>query len=293
MHAAPHDVAWLIATLLVALITAGVVVQTALRWLRLPRRSPRAAGAETLATLTRLPDRAGDKGGAEDLDRALAYAGLVPDAGRSTLRRIRYGTLGVAAILAAIAWATDPASSLPALFAIAGLIGAAFAPQAWLQLRVKERQRLIGRSLPAAIDLVYLGIEAGLGLEQSFERTAKEFQLVEPELAAELSLMVREVAAGLTFVQAIKRMAERVGLDELTVLASLIAQATTLGASISQTFREYVESSRNRRMAALEERAGKVSAALTLPLVLCLLPAALLAVVGPAIVMISISMRSW
>ena len=165
------------------------------------------------------------------------------------------------------------------------------APDYYLTRLVSMRQTRMARALPAVIDLMVLCLDVGLSVEAAFERVTSEMVSMEPLMAEEAQLMVGEIGAGLTFPQALKRMADRVGLDELTTLSRLISQASALGASITTALREYSEASLNKRMLALEEHAGKISAWLVMPLTVCLLPASLLALAGPAIVILTQALR--
>lgn len=165
-------------------------------------------------------------------------------------------------------------------------------PEVWLNQVIASRQARIARALPALIDLMVLCLDVGLSIEAAFEKVSHEMQSMEPLLAEEAEQMVNEMGAGVVFPQALKRLADRVGLEELITMARLIAQASGLGASITQALREYSEASFTKRMLTLEEHAGKISAWLVMPLTLCMLPACLLALAGPAIVIAMRSMRS-
>jgi tight adherence protein C len=153
-----------------------------------------------------------------------------------------------------------------------------------LQARVDERQGAVRRGLPSAVDLLVTCLDAGLSLEQAVARVAKDLAHSEPILAEELRLTASELEAGVTLPDALRRLSRRVGIDELSAMCGVVAQASALGAPIAQTLREYAIASRRQRIAMLEERAGFLSTKLTMPVALCLLPAALLVILGPAAV---------
>lgn len=150
--------------------------------------------------------------------------------------------------------------------------------------RTAERQSAVARGLPGAVDLLVTCLDAGLALEQSITRVAADLAHAEPILAEELRLTASELEAGVSLPDALRRLSRRVGLDDLAAMCGVLAQASALGAPIAQTLREYAIASRRQRIAFLEERAGTLSTRLTLPLALCLLPAALLIIIGPAAV---------
>lgn len=167
------------------------------------------------------------------------------------------------------------------------VLGLAFyGPTLWLRVKTKTRQEALQRSLPATLDLLVTCMEAGLGLEQAVARVAEEVDFSDPEMAEELSVVIGEMRAGLTTASAFKKLADRVTSDEVRNLTNVIIQSATLGAALGRTLREYAASARRKRELALEELAGKVTAGLTLPLTLCLLPSAVIAMLGPAVVIV-------
>ncbi|MCA9559522.1 MAG: type II secretion system F family protein [Myxococcales bacterium] len=167
------------------------------------------------------------------------------------------------------------------------VLGLAFyGPTLWLRVRTNARQEALQRSLPATLDLLVTCMEAGLGLEQAVARVAEEIDFSDPEMSEELSVVIGEMRAGLTTASAFKKLSDRVTSDEVRNLTNVIIQSATLGAALGRTLREYASSARRKRELALEELAGKVTAGLTLPLTLCLLPSAVIAMLGPAVVIV-------
>ncbi len=170
------------------------------------------------------------------------------------------------------------------------LLIAFMGPSVWLNSARNKRQEALNLSLPPTLDLLVTCIDAGLGLEQALARVAAEIGFSDPEMAEELSVVVGEVRAGLSVGAAFRKLSERVTSDEVRNLSSVVIQSSVLGAALGKTLREYSTSARNRREMVLEEVAGKVTAGLTLPLTLCLLPSAILAMLGPAVVIVFKSM---
>lgn len=170
-----------------------------------------------------------------------------------------------------------------AMLALLGLYG----PNLWLRLKISARQERLARSLPPTLDLLVTCMEAGLNLEQALDRVAQESGYSDPEMAEELAVVVAELRAGLSIGAAFRKLGDRITTDEMRNLTNIIIQSASMGASLGRTLREYAASARRRRELGLEEAAGKVTAGLTLPLCLCLLPATILAMLGPAIVIIA------
>ncbi len=161
---------------------------------------------------------------------------------------------------------------------VLGLLG----PRKLLAIRGAERREAVASALPGAIDLLTTCIDAGLSLEHALTRVARELTASAPILAGELGTTARELEAGVSLADGLRRLSRRVGLDDLSALCGVLAQAHGLGAPIGNTLREFAASSRRARTGMLEERAGKLAAQLTLPLAACLMPAAMLIILGPA-----------
>ena len=159
-------------------------------------------------------------------------------------------------------------------------------PKWWLKTKISQRQEAINLSLPPTLDLLVTCMEAGLNLEQALDRVSCEIIESDPELADEIRVVLQELNAGLSLSVAFKKLAQRVSADDLKNLCNIIIQSATLGASLGRAMREYSSAARRRRELKLEETAGKVTAKLTLPLTLCLLPSAMIAMLAPAIVTI-------
>ncbi len=189
-----------------------------------------------------------------------------------------------AGLLFAILGATMVKGLFGLLLAMVALLVGILGPSKLMLLRAADRREAIARALPGAVDLMTTCIDAGLSPEQAIARVARELKMSGPVLAEELSITASEFDAGVSLPDALRRLARRVGLDDLSALCGVIAQAHGLGAPVGDTMREYAQSSRRKRMSMLEERAGKLAAQLTIPLALCLLPAALMIIIGPAVV---------
>lgn len=159
-------------------------------------------------------------------------------------------------------------------------------PDFSLRQKIESRQAKIARALPSLVDLMVLCLDVGLSLEASFERVTSEMADLEPLMAEEASQMLSEMSSGITFPNALKRMADRIGYEDLITLSRLISQASLMGASIARALREYSDASAQKRLISMEEKAGKITSMMVLPVTLCMLPAAMIALVGPAILML-------
>lgn len=189
---------------------------------------------------------------------------------------------GFGLILLAINWADSPLVAIFLAMAIGGL--AVILPGIWLDRRTERRQAAVARELPEALDLLVVCLDAGMGLEAALERVAFA-DGVDTEadlLRQELRQVLGDVRVGVPLEVAFRRFAARIGSEEATTLAAVISKATALGAQIGELLRAHSKKLRQHQLLRLEEIAGKASAKLSLPLTICLLPAGMLLLLGPA-----------
>jgi tight adherence protein C len=161
-----------------------------------------------------------------------------------------------------------------------------FLPHLWLRSKVTARQVLISNGLPDTMDLMVTCVEAGLSLDASISRVAQEIGLASPILGTELNLTFLEIQAGMPRADAFRRLAERTGVEELRSLSAMLIQTEMFGTSVARALRVHSEGMRTRRMQRAEEKAAMVGVKMTFPLVLCILPALLAIIIGPAVVSI-------
>jgi tight adherence protein C len=159
-----------------------------------------------------------------------------------------------------------------------------FLPNFWLQYIIQKRQTTINRALPDALDLLVTCIDSGLGLDASMNRVAEEISLSAPLLSQEIMQAALEIRAGSGRGEAFRRLATRTGVEDIKSLASIIVQTEVFGTSMAKALRIMADGMRIRRMQLAEERAAKVGVKMTVPLVVCILPALFAIIIGPAVV---------
>ena len=159
-------------------------------------------------------------------------------------------------------------------------------PRIFLERLIKRRQERLRLSLPDALDLMVVCVEAGLGLDQAFVSVTRELQESHKEISEEFGLVNLEMRAGKRRADALHNLAERTGEDELHKLVSILVQADRFGTSISESLRTHADFLRIRRRQQAEERAGKVGVKLVFPIFFCILPAMLIVTAGPGILQI-------
>ncbi len=249
-----------------------------------PARGLGRAVVETLRPIARIATPAGE----EELSRVrlrLARAGLRREHALPLFLAAKV-VLSLAAILGVLALNASLVEPIDNALALAvGACAAGFyAPNLWLSQRIAGRKLAIQHGLPDSLDLLVTCVEAGLALDASLLRVAREIHLAFPVLADELELTFLEVKAGMTRPEAFRRLAERTGVDDLKQLAATLTQTEMFGTSVGLALRVQADGMRVRRMQRAEERAAMVAVKMTLPLVFCVLPSLFAVIMGPAAV---------
>jgi tight adherence protein C len=178
-----------------------------------------------------------------------------------------------------------PVSGLPLILITLGLCGLGLiAPRAFVDNRTNARRAQLEREFPDALDLVVVCVEAGLGLEAAFIRVGEDTRESHPRISEAFNRMSDELRAGRSRAEALRSMAERCDIDSVRSFVALLIQTDTLGTSIGQTLRTYAAEMREHRFLRAEEKAMRIPVLMTIPLVACILPVIITAVMLPPII---------
>lgn len=171
---------------------------------------------------------------------------------------------------------------LRVVFLIAGTGLGYYAPSLYLERLVKKRQLKLRLSLPDALDMMVVSVEAGLGLDQALQYVAREVEDTHQELSDELGLVGLEMRAGKRRSEALRNLADRTGEPELRKLVAILVQTDRFGTSMGESLRTHSDFMRLRRKQEAEERAAKVGVKLVFPIFLFILPSMMIVAAGPA-----------
>lgn len=290
-----------ITLVLVFLATAGLV-SVAMTWLRSQqqRRSlvrslkedpvPLAVSSAQRAKkkqpwLVKLGRKASGKKKPQDreLKMKLARAGWDSRTAPLTYSAIRLSlTIALPLLFSVLAFASN-ATNLEILAAIlVGIIVARALPALVLMRKTGKRKKEIRKSLPDALDLMVVCVEAGIGLDAAILRVSDELHLTHPALAYEFRMVNQRVNAGIARTDALRELVSRTGVDDLRSVITTLIQSDKLGVSIGRVLRVASEGLRTRRRQKAEQEARKVPVRMLVPLILFVLPALMLVLLGPA-----------
>jgi tight adherence protein C len=162
------------------------------------------------------------------------------------------------------------------------LIGSYKAPDIYLKNKVTKRSDAIRKGLPDALDLLVICAEAGLTVDAAFHRVAKELGRAYPELGEEFSLTAIELGFLTDRRQAFQNLAMRVDLDAVKGVVTTMIQTEKYGTPLASALRVLSAEFRNERMMRAEEKAARLPAIMTVPLILFILPVLFIVILGPA-----------
>jgi tight adherence protein C len=162
------------------------------------------------------------------------------------------------------------------------LIGSYKAPDIWLKNKVTKRSKAIQKGLPDALDLLVICAEAGLTVDAAFGRVSRELGKAYPELGDEFGLTAIELGFLNERRQAFENLANRVALDAVRGVVTTMIQTEKYGTPLASALRVLSAEFRHERMMRAEEKAARLPAIMTVPLILFILPTLFVVIMGPA-----------
>jgi tight adherence protein C len=166
-------------------------------------------------------------------------------------------------------------------------------PDMWLKIKIKKRRERIRRSLPDALDLLVICVEAGLGLDQAMLRVGQEMVLSHPDIHQEFMQVNFEQLAGKPRLEAWKSAAERTTIPEFSLFVSMLTQADRFGTPIVRALSRFGDEIRLKRRQRAEEMAAKTKVKILFPLVLFIFPCVFIVLLAPAVLNIANNMQSF
>lgn len=194
--------------------------------------------------------------------------------------------MGGLAAAAAFFFFVMSATSMPAavkmlIVVFAAVIGWVL-PDVIVKNMSQNREDILRKAMPDALDLMVICAEAGLGLDAAFDRVGREIGPSCPELAVEIGLTSVELNFLPDRHAALHGLAERVPIPSVTALVNTLIQTEKYGTPLAQSLRVLSAEMREERMMKAEEKAARLPAILTVPMILFILPPLFIVLIGPA-----------
>ena len=201
--------------------------------------------------------------------------------------------IGLSAAIMLVLWRSNADWTLGRkILIVAGAVGIGFyLPEMMITSRIQRRQKEIVKSMPDALDLLTICVEAGLGFDGAM---AKVYDKWENELSLAFGRVIREIQLGKLRREALRDMADRIGVPEMTSFVAAVIQSEQLGVSMAKVLRIQADQMRIRRRQRAEEEAHKAPIKMLIPMALLIFPSICIVLMTPAFLrlMMSGSMRS-
>jgi tight adherence protein C len=198
---------------------------------------------------------------------------------------------GLAAFILMLTMMPDASMLNMIMGVLMGCILFFFVPVFGLTRAVKSRQNRLRRQLPDGLDLMVICAEAGLSLDAALTRVSREIGFSAPDLADEIGLTAVELGFLPNRRQALMNLAKRTELPAIRGVVNTLVQTERYGTPLAHSLRVLSSEFREERMLKAEEKAAKLPATLTVPMILFILPTLFIVLVGPAIIQVMDHMK--
>ena len=166
-------------------------------------------------------------------------------------------------------------------------------PDMWLGMKVKKRREKIRKSIPDALDLLVICVDAGLGLDQAMLRVGQELAISHREINQEFTQINLEQLAGKPRLEAWKSAAERTQIAEFSLFVTMLTQADRFGTPIIRALSRFADEIRLKRRQRAEEMAAKTKIKILFPLVVFIFPCIFIVLLAPAVLNIAKGMQTF
>ncbi|HEX6488733.1 MAG TPA: type II secretion system F family protein [Candidatus Dormibacteraeota bacterium] len=236
-----------------------------------------------IARLARLTARATPEQARLELQKKLNLAGRPYGLEATEFTVVRYA-LTVLLFLVGVALSARFGNPTMTVLVIAGFAATGFfLPPLWLRQLVNQRRNEIEYTLPSAIDLLSVSVEAGLSFESALATVAEK---LEGPLGAEFQQALQEIRLGRPRLEALDDLGRRVGVEEVHNLVQAIIQSAQLGTPISQILTLQADEIRRRRRQHAQEMGARAPLKMLFPMVACIFPTIWVMLLGPALLLI-------
>jgi tight adherence protein C len=206
---------------------------------------------------------------ADDRYRAMVYASLwmLPLAGLSL--GALYATFNEAPLASGMA---------------VGFVMGYILPRSTLRVLAERRQKAIKEEMPIVLNLMRLLFDAGLSLEHTLKAISEQARQITPHLSGEFAWVLSRIQHGQERGDALDEMAKRNDVNELSETVAMLKQASRYGGNLRESLLRYLRLLEDRRLTDLKDKVGKLSANMSIVMMLFLFPALLIFLAGPGMI---------
>ncbi len=191
-----------------------------------------------------------------------------------------FGSVAVICLYGLDSFGLEPLQKL-LVSAVAVVLGT-YGPDVFIKNMTQKRQELIRRALPDALDLMVICAEAGLSLDATLSRVSEEMAGTQEELSDEFGLTAVELGFLQERQKALQNLAARTDLAPVRGMVNTMIQAERYGTPLAHSLRVLAAESRDERILKAEEKAARLPALMTVPMIVFILPPLFVVLLGPA-----------
>jgi tight adherence protein C len=217
-----------------------------------------------------------------ELQRKLNLAGRPLGLSASEFLAVRYVVAGVGAVGGGLLGLATGMAPIVFVGAAVGGITGLLIPRYSISSRVKKARKELKTSLPDAMDLMSVCVEAGMTFEGAMSKVAERYQNT---LGAEFAQVLREIQLGRARRDAMTDLGDRSGVDELHSFAQAVVQSDMLGTGIAKILQIQSEELRRRRRQRAQEQGARATLKMLFPMIIFIFPSLWIVLLGPAVLL--------
>lgn len=174
----------------------------------------------------------------------------------------------------------------PIYVALFGMAISYVIPERALDYLGAQRLVKISQSLPDFLDMVNVGINAGLGWMVAIKRVSEELKELHPEICYEFGFLQEQVQIGMSRIEALRQLAERNPIKDLEQLVNILIQNERMGSPVGESLDLFARRLYDEREEIMAEKAAKTSAKMALVIMPFLMVPYMVLFIGEKMVML-------
>lgn len=215
----------------------------------------------------------------EEVETLIRQSALASDGARALVYVSLWATPALFILIAVVIAGSSGGSALQ--FGVFGGALGYIAPRKVLRWMAEHRKKAIREELPIVLNLMRLLFDSGLSLEHTLKAISEQGRQISPHLSTEFAGVLNRIHHGQDRGAALEEMAQRIDLVELTETVAILKQAARYGGSLRDSLLRYLRLMEERRMTDLRDKVGKLSAQMTVVMMVFMFPALMIFLAGP------------